>query len=69
MFQARMEMRNLEGSVFRSASRSTMLRYKSDLLHTLATVIFSPLYLYELKHQTQTVTVEMFSQYEDDPVR
>ena len=64
-----MEMRNTEGAVFKSATRSTMLRFKSQLLHTLSTYVFSPLLLYGINEQKQLITVELFSQYEDDPVK
>ncbi|XP_053627260.1 seipin isoform X6 [Cherax quadricarinatus] len=68
MFLINMSMRTHSGQILRKSSRSTMLRYRSPLLHTLSTVTFSPLLLYGIQEEKQMVTVELFSQYEEDPV-
>lgn len=68
MFLINMSMRTHSGQILRKSSRSTMLRYRSSLLHTISTVTFSPLLLYGIQEEKQMVTVELFSQYEEDPV-
>lgn len=64
-----MEMRSQDGEAMLRSARSTMLRYKSPLLHTISTVVFAPFLLYGWQEEKQTVTVELFSQYEENPVR
>ena len=68
MFLLNMEMKNQGGSTLRQSSRSSMLRYKSELLHFITTTVFAPFLLYGLQEEKQSVTVELFSQYEEDPV-
>ena len=68
MFLLNMEMKNQGGETLRKSSRSAMLRYKSELLHIISTTVFAPLMLYGLQEEKQVVTVELFSQYEEDPV-
>ncbi|XP_042225986.1 seipin-like isoform X2 [Homarus americanus] len=68
MFLINMNMKSHTGEVLREASRSSMLRYKSSLLQTLSTITFAPLLLYGIHEEKQMVTVELFSQYEEDPV-
>lgn len=46
-----------------------MLRYRSDLLKTLGTLLFLPAFLTGAAEQKQMVEVELFSEYKDDPVR
>ncbi|KAK3879061.1 hypothetical protein Pcinc_016344 [Petrolisthes cinctipes] len=68
MFLLSMEMRSQDGEAMQRSSRSTMLRYKSPLLHTISTAVFAPFLLYGWQEEKQTVTVELFSQYEENPV-
>lgn len=68
MFLLNMEMKNQGGETLRQSSRSAMLRYKSELLHIISTTVFAPLLLYGLQEEKQVVTVELFSQYEEDPL-
>ncbi|XP_069165603.1 seipin isoform X7 [Procambarus clarkii] len=68
MFLINMSMKTHTGEVLRESSRSSMLRYKSPLLQTISTMTFSPLLLYGIQEEKQMVTVELFSQYEEDPV-
>ncbi|XP_063851424.1 seipin-like [Scylla paramamosain] len=60
--------RTKEGGTLRQSSRSAMMRYKSELLHFISTTVFAPLLLYGLQEEKQVVTVELFSQYEEDPL-
>ncbi|KAK8389874.1 hypothetical protein O3P69_012808 [Scylla paramamosain] len=68
MFLLNMEMKNQGGGTLRQSSRSAMMRYKSELLHFISTTVFAPLLLYGLQEEKQVVTVELFSQYEEDPL-
>ncbi|XP_042890706.1 seipin-like isoform X2 [Penaeus japonicus] len=68
MFLISMDMRSHGGESLRQASRSTMLRYKSSLLQTISTMAFAPFFLYGVQEEKQMVTVELFTQYEEDPV-
>ncbi|CAL8356726.1 unnamed protein product [Merluccius merluccius] len=50
-----------------SSTRFTMLRYSSDLLRTLSTLLFLPGFLSGMAQQTQRLEVELFSDYTEDP--
>ncbi|XP_070818990.1 seipin-like [Chaetodon trifascialis] len=50
-----------------SSSRFTMLRYHSDLLRYLGTLLFLPAFLSGVAEQKQVLEVELFSDYTDDP--
>uniref|UniRef100_A0A1A8HTF9 Seipin n=1 Tax=Nothobranchius kuhntae TaxID=321403 RepID=A0A1A8HTF9_NOTKU len=50
-----------------SSSRIGMLRYQSDLLKTLGTLLFLPVFLSGAAEQKQVLEVELFSEYTDDP--
>ncbi|XP_047441224.1 seipin-like isoform X2 [Mugil cephalus] len=50
-----------------SSSRFSMLRYRSDLLRTLRTLLFLPAFLSGAAEQQQLLDVELFSDYTDDP--
>ncbi|XP_029965952.1 seipin-like [Salarias fasciatus] len=50
-----------------SSSRFGILRYRSDLLKTLGTLLFLPAFLSGVSEQKQVLEVELFSHYVDDP--
>ncbi|MED6291106.1 hypothetical protein CHARACLAT_020149, partial [Characodon lateralis] len=50
-----------------SSSRFGMLRYRSDLLKTLGTLLFLPAFLSGAAEQKQVLEVELFSEFIDDP--
>ncbi|XP_053180056.1 seipin-like [Scomber japonicus] len=50
-----------------SSSRFSMLRYRSNLLRTMGTLLFLPAFLTGTVEQKQTLEVELFSDYTDDP--
>ncbi|XP_031718660.1 seipin-like isoform X1 [Anarrhichthys ocellatus] len=50
-----------------SSSRFSMLRYRSDLLRYVGTVLFLPAFLTGVAEQKQVLEVELFSDYRDDP--
>lgn len=51
-----------------SCPGQTMLRYRSDLLRYLGTLLFLPAFLSGVTEQKQVLEVELFSDYMDDPV-
>ncbi|XP_060904269.1 seipin-like [Labrus mixtus] len=50
-----------------SSSRFSMLRYRSDLLKQLGTLLFLPAFLSGVSEQKQVLEVELYSEYIDDP--
>uniref|UniRef100_A0A3Q3EKD1 Seipin n=1 Tax=Labrus bergylta TaxID=56723 RepID=A0A3Q3EKD1_9LABR len=52
----------------RDGEQTSMLRYRSDLLKQLATLLFLPAFLSGVSEQKQVLEVELFSEYIDDPV-
>ncbi|XP_061089440.1 seipin-like [Conger conger] len=66
MFMIRMSCYRKEGHVISAISRSAMLHYRSKLLQTLDTVLFSPLLLAGVSQQKQLVEVELYSAYREN---
>uniref|UniRef100_A0A3Q3QQ32 Seipin n=1 Tax=Monopterus albus TaxID=43700 RepID=A0A3Q3QQ32_MONAL len=56
-----------DGSQVATSARSSMLRYRSNLLRSLGTLLFLPAFLTGAAEQKQVVEVELFSDYTDDP--
>ncbi|XP_029917505.1 seipin-like [Myripristis murdjan] len=50
-----------------SSSRFGMLRYRSEILRTMGTLLFLPALLAGVTEQRQNLEVELFSDYTDDP--
>ncbi|KAM9376208.1 seipin-like [Pholidichthys leucotaenia] len=50
-----------------SSSRFSMLRYRSNLLRTLETLLFLPAFLSGAAEEKQVLEVELFSDYSDNP--
>ncbi|KAM9849682.1 seipin-like [Aulostomus maculatus] len=50
-----------------SSSRFSMLRYRSDLLRSMATLLLFPAFLTGVSEQKQLLELELFSDYTDDP--
>ncbi|KAK9510164.1 hypothetical protein O3M35_005005 [Rhynocoris fuscipes] len=48
--------------------RSTMLRYKSQLLQLLTVLTLTPFYVSNILEEKQTIAVELFSNFEEDQV-
>ncbi|XP_062277612.1 seipin-like [Scomber scombrus] len=63
MFMVKMTSYAKSGKPVSSVGRSTMLHYRSSLLQTLNTLLFSPLLLTGIAEQKQLVEVELFSDY------
>ncbi|XP_042349289.1 seipin-like isoform X2 [Plectropomus leopardus] len=67
MFMIKTTCFSRDGGQVASSSRSTMLRYRSDLLRYLGTLLFLPAFLTGVTEQKQVLEVELFSDYMDDP--
>lgn len=63
MFMVKMSSFTKGGKTVASVSRSTMLHYRSSLLQTMATLLFSPFLLTGMAEQKQLIEVELFSDY------
>jgi len=63
MFMVHLKLSGKDGRLITSSRRSAMLRYKSQVLHFLSTMFFSPLLLTGPMEEKQTLKVEMFSEY------
>ncbi|KAJ8255086.1 hypothetical protein GJAV_G00200770 [Gymnothorax javanicus] len=77
MFMVRMSCYTKEGQIINTISRSVsqlispgsraaMLPYRSNLLQTLGTVLFSPVLLAGVSQQKQLVEVELYSAYREN---
>lgn len=66
MFMVCAEMRDHGTQLRNHACRSAMLRYRSYLARTITTLVMSPLIVLGFKEETQQISVEIFSSYEDD---
>nr|XP_046262106.1 seipin-like isoform X2 [Scatophagus argus] len=67
MFMIKTTYFSREGGQVASSARSSMLRYRSDLLRHLGTLLFLPAFLSGATEQKQVLEVELFSDYTDDP--
>ncbi|XP_068571601.1 seipin-like isoform X2 [Cebidichthys violaceus] len=67
MFMIKTTCFSRDGGQVASSARSSMLRYRSDLLRSLGTVLFLPAFLTGVAEQKQVLEVELFSDYTDDP--
>lgn len=63
MFMVKMASYTKGGKTVSSVGRSTMLHYRSSLLQSLSTLLFSPFLLSGMAEQKQLVEVELFSDY------
>ncbi|XP_032378722.1 seipin [Etheostoma spectabile] len=63
MFMIKMSCYTKGGKTVASVGRSTMLHYRSGLLQSLSTLLFSPFFLTGMAEQKQLIEVELFSDY------
>ncbi|XP_046723649.1 seipin isoform X2 [Silurus meridionalis] len=66
MFMIKMSCYTKDGKTVSTVARSAMLHYRSSLLQTLSTLVFSPVLLTGLSEQKQLIEVELFSDYRSD---
>uniref|UniRef100_A0A3B4UYQ7 Seipin n=1 Tax=Seriola dumerili TaxID=41447 RepID=A0A3B4UYQ7_SERDU len=67
MFMVKTTCFSRDGGQIASSARSSMLRYRSDLLRTMGTLLFLPAFLSGAIEQKQMLEVELFSDFTDDP--
>lgn len=63
MFMVKMSCYTKGGKTVSSVGRSTMLHYRSSLLQSLSTLLFSPFLLSGMAEQKQLIEVELFADY------
>lgn len=63
MFMVKMSSYTKGGKTVSSVGRSTMLHYRSSLLQSITTVVFSPFFLTGMAEQKQLIEIELFSDY------
>ncbi|XP_037306750.2 seipin-like [Pungitius pungitius] len=63
MFMVKMSCYTKGGKTVSSVGRSTMLHYRSSLLQSLSTLLFSPFFVTGMAEQKQLIEVELFSEY------
>ncbi|KAK7103550.1 hypothetical protein V1264_018424 [Littorina saxatilis] len=66
MFMVISRLYDRYGIIAQESSRAVSLKYQSDLLKTIQTLVLAPLYLTGFAEQTQSLTVELFEEYWDD---
>ncbi|KAA0720161.1 Seipin Bernardinelli-Seip congenital lipodystrophy type 2 protein [Triplophysa tibetana] len=66
MFMVKMTCYSKDGTIMTSVARSTMLHFRSNLLQTLSTLLFSPLLVTGLSEQKQLIEMELFSDFRSD---
>ncbi|XP_070693096.1 seipin-like isoform X2 [Pempheris klunzingeri] len=67
MFMIKTACFSRDGGQVASSARTSILRYRSDLLRYLRTLLFLPAFLSGATEQKQVLEVELFSDYTDDP--
>ncbi|KAJ0049918.1 hypothetical protein NL108_005225, partial [Boleophthalmus pectinirostris] len=67
MFMVRATCFSQDGGQVASSSRAGILRYRSELVRTLETLLLLPAFLTATTEQKQVLEVELFSEYTDDP--
>lgn len=68
MFMVCLELNNNENMVVGSSCRPVMLHYRSQLMYIIKTLVMAPLLILGTAEEKQIITVEMFSDYEEDEV-
>ncbi|XP_068169229.1 seipin-like [Antennarius striatus] len=63
MFMVKMCSYTTGGKIVSTVGRSTMLHYRSSMLQSLSTLVFSPLLLTGMAEQKQLIEIELFSDY------
>lgn len=66
MFMVCAELRSRDGFLVEHACRSTMLHYRSTLLHALTTLTFSPMMIFSSTEEKQNIVLELFGNFEED---
>lgn len=63
------QLRSRDGYLVDHTCKSAMLHYRSTLLHTLTTLMFSPMMIFGNVEEKQDVVLELFGNFEEDQVK
>ncbi|KAH3854980.1 seipin-like isoform X2 [Dreissena polymorpha] len=66
MFMIEMRLYNKNGETVSISSRSASIQYKSDLLRSLETFMFAPMFLFGYMQQKQYLNIELFPDFVDN---
>ncbi|KAL6265425.1 hypothetical protein P5V15_002221 [Pogonomyrmex californicus] len=66
MFMVCAHLRSRDGFLVDHTCKSAMLHYRSTLLHTLTTLMFSPMMIFGNVEEKQDVVLELFGNFEED---
>lgn len=69
MFMVCSQLRSRNGHLIEHTCKSAMLHYRSTLLHTLTTFLFSPMMIFGNVEEKQDIVLELFNNFEEDQVR
>jgi len=69
MFMVCAQLRSRDGHLVDHMCKSAMLHYRSTLLHTLTTLLFSPMMIFGNVEEKQDIVLELFNNFEEDQVR
>ncbi|KAG5321325.1 BSCL2 protein, partial [Pseudoatta argentina] len=66
MFMVCAQLRSRDGHLVDHICKSAMLHYRSTLLHTLTTFLFSPMMIFGNVEEKQDIVLELFNNFEED---
>ncbi|KYQ57015.1 Seipin [Trachymyrmex zeteki] len=66
MFMVCSQLRSRNGHLIEHTCKSAMLHYRSTLLHTLTTFLFSPMMIFGNVEEKQDIVLELFNNFEED---
>ncbi|KAK7580396.1 hypothetical protein V9T40_001025 [Parthenolecanium corni] len=66
MFMVCVQLKDKHGVLSSQSCRSNMLHYRSDLLHKLKLLLFSPLYIFGSREEKQSLIFELYSDFVED---
>ncbi|KYN06018.1 Seipin [Cyphomyrmex costatus] len=66
MFMVCAQLRSRDSHLIDHTCKSAMLHYRSKLLHTLTTLMFSPMMIFGNIEEKQDVVLELFNNFEED---
>jgi len=69
MFMVCAELKDSDSNLVQRSCRSTMIQYKSTLLHTMSAILLFPFLFLGSVQEKQLVSVELFTNFEESSVR
>jgi seipin len=63
------QLKDRHGYLTSQSCRSSMLHYRSDLVHVAKLIVFSPLYVLGAQEEKQTLYFELYNDFEEDQVK